>query len=458
MKTVHSSIYYQNQYTHKVCESMQVSVQVNQNPYAIPPETLYEMAARINKKRSFLFVSKVLGKHIPLPPRVPLISSALLAAIYYEEKTTGQLVGKEQLIEALVDSSKEKLDAAYSVVREWNISMDKPVTFIGFAETATALGHGVFDCFSDSIYIHSTREQLVDQDVTLYFEEEHSHATDQRCYAPELLLNNDRPICLVDDEITTGNTALNIIASIQKRYPRKEYSVLSLLDWRSKKDRRRLEKFEKENNVTITTHALLSGTIRVEGSPDLTDNTDAVGHMVTGVPEVERISVRSLPVPLSNLTYSSVDSLGIVNSSPYLAITGRFGITSDNRQDQEIYYEKVGSYLQAYRKGKKTLCLGTGEFMHIPMKVSMYMGDGVYYHTTTRSPIFPIEREDYPVKSRLVFESPDDPQIMNYAYNVSGMEYDEVFLFFERRIDDERLKPILDQFNGVPVIHIVDFI
>ena len=46
---------------------------------------------------------------------------------------------------------------------------------------------------------------------------------------------------------------------------------------------------------------------------------------------------------------------------------------------------------------------------------------------------------------------------MNYAYNVSDMEYDEVFLFFERPMDDERLEPMLRQFKGIPAIHIVDF-
>ena len=88
---------------------MKVHVQIKQNPYGLPAETLYEMAARINKKRSFLFVSKVLGKHIPIPPQVPLIASALLASIYYEGKTTKQMPGKEQLIEAVKDGSPKNL-------------------------------------------------------------------------------------------------------------------------------------------------------------------------------------------------------------------------------------------------------------------------------------------------------------------------------------------------------------
>ena len=266
-----------------------------------------------------------------------------------------------------------------------------------------------------------------------------------------------KPICLVDDEITTGNTALNIIASIQKRFPRKEYTILSLLDWRSEEDQQRLKEFEKLHDVRITTYALLTGTIQVEGTPDLTESTDVVGESVVEVPNFERISLQSLPIPLPHFIYSSIDSSGFKNASYYSALTGRFGISSDNKQEVEAYCQRVGEYLQKYRTGKRTLCLGTGEFMHIPMKTAVYMGEGVSYHSTTRSPIFPIDREGYPVKNRMAFESPEDPATMNYAYNVSDMEYDEVFLFFERPMDDKRLEPILRQFKGLPAIHIVDF-
>ena len=164
-----------------------------------------------------------------------------------------------------------------------------------------------------------------------------------------------------------------------------------------------------------------------------------------------------MPVPLPHVNSSSIDSFGYKNSSCYSALTGRFGILSDNKQDVEAYCRSVGEYLRSYRTGKRTLCLGAGEFMHIPMKTAVYMGGGVSYHSTTRSPIFPLDREGYPVKNRLAFESPEDPATMNYAYNVSDMEYDEVFLFFERTIDDHRLEPILRQFNGLPAIYIVDF-
>ncbi|PER91230.1 adenine/guanine phosphoribosyltransferase, partial [Bacillus anthracis] len=42
------------------------------------------MAARINKKRSFLFVSTILGKHLPINTAVSLSSGFALATRYME--------------------------------------------------------------------------------------------------------------------------------------------------------------------------------------------------------------------------------------------------------------------------------------------------------------------------------------------------------------------------------------
>ena len=54
------------------------------------------------------------------------------------------------------------------------------------------------------------------------------------CYAIDpALFENDDMVVLVDDEITTGKSALNFIRAIQSKYPRKKYGVVSLLDWRS---------------------------------------------------------------------------------------------------------------------------------------------------------------------------------------------------------------------------------
>lgn len=46
----------------------------------LPPDDLFDLGARDNPRRAFLFVSKVLGKHIPVPTETLVRVHRLLAA------------------------------------------------------------------------------------------------------------------------------------------------------------------------------------------------------------------------------------------------------------------------------------------------------------------------------------------------------------------------------------------
>ena len=46
----------------------------------LPPDELFALGARANPRRAFLFVSKVLGKHIPVPTETLVRVHRLLAA------------------------------------------------------------------------------------------------------------------------------------------------------------------------------------------------------------------------------------------------------------------------------------------------------------------------------------------------------------------------------------------
>jgi hypothetical protein len=455
MKKTHSSICLPNQHSYKIGESLKVTVQVEENDFQLPVDSLFEMAARINKKRAFLFVSKVLGKHIPLHPNLPLVASGLLAILYYEGKQNKKVENKGLLMEAVKEQTPEKLKTAFETLKEMNLSLDSSTLFIGFAETATALGHGVFERFTNASYIHSTREYLLHKETTINFEEEHSHATAQRCYATENYFQHDNPVCLVDDEITTGKTTLNIIESIQRKYPRKEYSILSLLDWRKEEDVERFKRFEAEWGIKINCYSLLKGTVSVEGEASLPEEWENDGRVLPK--RQSKIQYNTCSFSDFQQKHTSIDSKGNINTAPYLRFTGRFGIRSEENERINSYCEKIGTQLRSLRKGGKTLCLGTGEFMHIPLKVSAAMGEDVYFHSTTRSPVIPYDYEGYAVKNRLQFSSPDDPEIMNYVYNVLGQGYEEIFLFFERRVEEKRLQSLLQQLSSIATIHIVYF-
>ncbi|HET9051214.1 MAG TPA: phosphoribosyltransferase domain-containing protein, partial [Candidatus Dormibacteraeota bacterium] len=46
---------------------------------AVPAEVLYGVARRLDARREFLLVSRVLGKHIPVAAAIPLAAGAALA-------------------------------------------------------------------------------------------------------------------------------------------------------------------------------------------------------------------------------------------------------------------------------------------------------------------------------------------------------------------------------------------
>jgi len=433
-------------YSYTILGDLRVEIIVECNRYQIPINALFSMAARRNTKRGFLFVSKVLGKHIPVHPLIPFIGGAALAArfasmVYNEEMWEKNCDFAQALISPLVR------EQTWEYISKHPLKLPQNTLFIGFAETATALGHSMFSCYAQNAqYIHTTRENILGMDNVLNFLEEHSHATEHYCYAasPTLFANEDM-IVLVDDEITTGKSALNFIKAIQKKYPRKKYGLVSLLDWRSEAQKQSFADAEKELGISIHTISLLSGNIIVSGEPVL-GGLDPKQEVISdsAKPVIEKITLENDLESL--LTFSSVNICGDINPVPYLHSTGRFGINSREQLSLESRLQVIGRLLQQKRQGKKTLCLGTGEFMYIPFKLASYMGEGVSVQSTTRSPIHPAEHVGYAVRQAITFSSPEDHSISNYVYNIPIGYYDEVFIFLERAVAEKDLQSLINSF------------
>ena len=156
-------------------------LQVEVNASTFDPEALFSFAERRNPKRAFLFVSRVLGRHIPARPSLMADSFNALAA-----KIPADLPG--------------------------------PVLVIGMAETAVGLGAGVHRALSqtrdDTVYLVSTRHPTGSQ-LFARFEEEHSHASSHLLHLPADAVTRERmmaarSLVLVDDEASTGNTFINL--------------------------------------------------------------------------------------------------------------------------------------------------------------------------------------------------------------------------------------------------------
>ena len=448
MNKTHTLTYSKKKY---LFNGLQIEVEIESNPYQLELAKVFLMAGRINKKRAFLFVSKLLGKHLPINPYIGILTGAILAERYSYTVNAEDLHLKDLLTESFLTEGEDQTFSPYPFIAEHH----NPV-IIGFAETATGLGHAFFECFQNADFFHTTREDLGAVTPVITFEEEHSHATSHRCYVDEQLLNNQREIILVDDELTTGKTAINIIRSIQAKFPRKNYTVVSILDWRSTEHQEAFMAIEVELGITINCVSLIQGKMKAIGEIDFENSP---------VPEYSRnlsqqkITIIPLQAQLSSEFEAIPGNMTSINQLPYLHETGRFGIKGIDYHKMNDWLKIIASQLKKSRAGKKTLCLGTGEFMYLPMKVASLMGSGVKYHSSTRSPIYPNQAEDYGANWKLEFPNPEDSQIKNFVYNIPPNGYDDIFLMFEREVPAESLKPFLDQLGktGINDIKIIFF-
>lgn len=170
-------------------------------------QDLLGFAERINPKRAFLFVSKVLGRHIPVSPHIMRHAFTDLAELVPDD-------------------------------------LPEPVLVIGMAETAVGLGAGVHQVlqqrYPEAIYVTTTRHPVHGAPLLARFLEEHSHAQDQLLYgSPDAELQqqilNSKSIVLVDDEASTGKTFVNLIHALQQAGLNQISHVVTatLADWSS---------------------------------------------------------------------------------------------------------------------------------------------------------------------------------------------------------------------------------
>lgn len=203
----------------------------------LPLEDILGFGVRNNPKRGFLFVSKVLGKHIPVKPSVM--------------KNMYQILAKKI-----------------------QISDCKPV-FISMAETATALGFGIAEQWRkhnnrEALFLHSTRYKL-NNNIAFEFKEPHSHATDHIVYEPvkdkDTFYNTENAI-IIDDEISTGNTLINFVNEYKKINSNlKNIVLVSITDWSGNNQKNIINAFP---DLNVDFVSVLHGSFEFEKNNDFT--------------------------------------------------------------------------------------------------------------------------------------------------------------------------------------------
>ncbi|MEV0550178.1 phosphoribosyltransferase [Nocardia salmonicida] len=344
---------------------------------------LVQPGLRRNPRRAHLLVSTVLGKHLPTDPRVVIGAGNRL----------GDLV-------------REVLGYREAVV-------------LGFAETATGLGHCVAARIDAGCYLHSTRRHESRATTLTGFEEGHSHATSHLLQpAPAAIFANDLPLVLVDDEISTGDTAIDAVRALHAFAPRSHYVLASLVDMRTPADRVKFEAAAAQLGARIDTVCLASG--RTELPSGLID------------------TVTALPDPQLNPVAAQTGSYGRIELTWPADVPegGRHGILRSDAAAFDIALksiaDEVNTSLDAEFVGRPVIVIGHEELMYLPLRLAAELADAgtpTRFQTTTRSPAYVLDEPGYPLRRGFRFTAPEpDPTAQRYLYNAQWPDADPVLL------------------------------
>lgn len=363
-------------------------------------DDLLGFAERINPKRAFLFVSKVLGRHIPVAPHTMRQAFSDLAHLIPDD-------------------------------------LPQPIVVIGMAETAVGLSAGVHQTlqqrYPNAILLNSTRHA---QDATLLttFSEDHSHASQHLIYqsddphiAKQVL--NAKTLIMVDDEASTGNTCQNVVNALRQAGldSLEQVHLATLVDWSLGK---KLGETQANpfSDVGFFRHHLLSGSWQWIATPNAPNVV---------MPDVATTEAGSQP----------------------LLDTGNWGRlpTFDSTQGLITLLNSLKSHGDISRfGGKKILVLGSNEFVWLPFLLAETLehhGAEVKFSALTRSPIAIADNSAAThsvVKTVIKFYDNYGLGMTNFVYNVTPSDYDHVLLCVETPSDS--VDSLWQDFDNVTVI------
>ena len=321
-----------------------------------------------NSKRNYLLINRFQAKHIPCSPSQTFKMYDDFAILVMEKVREGKLL------------------------------------IIGFAETATAISMHVASYFPDSFYLQTTREYPGVYQDFLIFSEPHSHATEQKICSKELseIIDSVSAVLIIDDEISTGNTVINLIDKINEKYSLegKKLYVASLLNRKGSLNK---EAFDQKG---ITNIALMC---------EDTQDFDYLNNYQYSEP----LKINSLP----KSSDENIFNLNLINN-PRIGFYVKDYFYKLNQEIDCLFY-----VLDIH--AKKIVVIGTEEYMYpsllLAKKIETECGCTVKCHSTTRSPISICSSTIYPIFNGYILHSAYDKERTTYLYNIDG--YDTAIIF-----------------------------
>ncbi|MGP5069197.1 phosphoribosyltransferase domain-containing protein [Psychrobacter faecalis] len=375
-------------------------------------EDLLGFAQRINPKRAFLFVSKVLGRHIPVAPSTMRHAFTDLANLVPDD-------------------------------------LPEPILVIGMAETAVGLSAGVHQAlqtrYPNALLLNSTRHAQHNDDnsetLLTTFSEDHSHASQHLIYqsadkAIQAQLLVSKTLIMVDDEASTGNTCVNVVTALRNTglTELEQVHLTTLVDWSLNQNQAQADVDDNISarlpNIDFHRHHLLSGAWQWTDAPN---------------PE-------SITMPSVDTTEAGSHTLGETGNwgrFPTLDSTDSFDNyllkfqTAFNVFNQQAQFEK--EQFDNEQLPQRILVLGSNEFVWLPFLLAEWLetqtqNSTVKFSALTRSPI----ALGGAITTMLSFSDNYGLGMTNFAYNVEPSNWDLIVLCVETSADsvDEMWKDL----------------
>lgn len=374
-------------------------------------EDLLDFAQRINPKRAFLFVSKVLGRHIPVAPSTMRRAFTDLATLIPND-------------------------------------LPEPILVIGMAETAVGLSAGVHQAlqtrYPDALLLNSTRHAQHDdtsdgnntETLLTTFSEDHSHASQHLIYqssdkSTQAQLLASKTVIMVDDEASTGNTCINVITALRDAglTQLEQVYLTTLVDWslaQTGLDTAVADKIASRlPNIDFYRHHLLSGAWQW---------TDAPNPEPIIMPSVDTTAAGSQPI-LPTGSWGRFPTLDSTDGfDDYLSYFKK-AFAKFNKQDNvdEIFFKQD-------QLPKRILVLGSNEFVWLPFLLAQWLEQNtranhverdIKFSALTRSPI----ALGGAITTMMSFTDNYGLGMTNFVYNVDSKDWDLIILCVETPVD-----------------------
>ncbi len=326
--------------------------------------TLVKIAKRHNNnKRAYLLVNPLQGKHLPANPAEAL---AMMRAL-------GELTKKHA---------------------------PKAKALIAMAETATAIGAAAARELGlpDIFFVTTTRESLTGE--VIEFQEEHSHAVKQRLYIQKAKepLEKAEEIIILDDEISTGRTLINMARVLRAHFPKIKRIIAASI----------INRVSAENEDLLAAENIVCVSLLKLPYEDYSPLALSFPALAPTTP----------PAPSGVLPRFIRPLTGRIN--PRLG--ANIGAYWEECEENARFIAKSLESSQGFPHEGKILVLGTEECM-LPALIladllaKKFPGAKVFNHATTRSPIAVSAAAGYPIRRGFSLPSFYDAARQTYIYN-----------------------------------------